>query len=128
VSWYSSCEAFDVYRLAFDSSMKVLEAIKEIEEKGCYTFARGITTSSRTVCYFIAEAIRKHHLHGLYIDRLNDAKEEAEETLVWLRVAVSQEYFDIRQSARLYMSYKSIIGEILKLITRPTPQVLKDAA
>lgn len=128
VSWYTSCEALEVYRLAFDASMAVFEMTRRIQDEEQSTFIKGIITTSRSVCYYIAEAIRKQHCRSSYLERLRDAKEEAEETLTWIRVAAEQEYVEYRQCARLYLAYRSIITKLASLLTHPTPVELKIAA
>jgi four helix bundle protein len=128
VSWYPSCEALEVYRLAFDASMTIFEMTREMRGEEHSTFIKGIVTASRSVCYYIAEAIRKHHSCSCYLERLRNAKEEAEETLTWIRVAAEQEYVEYRQCARLYLAYRSIITKLESLLTHPAPIELKIAA
>ena len=127
-SWVFSCEALEVYRLAFDASMSIFEVTSALRSEEQSTFVKGIIATSRSVCYYLAAAIRKQHYRACYLERLRGAKEEAEETLTWIRVAAEQEYLESRHCARLYLTYRSIISKLESLLTHPSPEELEIAA
>lgn len=128
MSWCQSYETLEVYRIAFDASMEIMNLTRDVPTEKTDLFSDQIRTSARSVCYHISEAIRTRSQQTIFIYKLGLAKADAEETMKWIRHAVSMEYISMESGARLYSNYSSVIGKLVSLLTRPTPQVLREAA
>jgi four helix bundle protein len=128
MSWYQSYEALEVYRLAFDASMKILDATNQISIEGTITFSDQLRRSARLVCYHISEAMRNQTQQTLFLNRLAIAKAEAEETMKWIKQAVAKDYVNIETAARLYSAYNSVVEKLIGLLTHPAPHILRKAA
>jgi len=128
MSWCQSYETLEVYRIAFDASMEIMNLTRDFPTEGSLLFSEQIRRCARSVCYHISEAIRTRNQQTIFLYRLSQARDDAEETMTWIRHAVSQEYIGIDSGARLYSSYSSVIGKLVSLLTHPTPQVLREAA
>jgi four helix bundle protein len=128
MSWCQSYETFEVYRIAFDASMEIMNLTRDVPTEETSLFSDQIRNSARCVCYHISEAIRTRNQQTIFLYKLAQARDDAEETIAWIRHAVSKEYITIESGARLYSNYSSVIGKLISLLTRPTPQVLKEAA
>jgi four helix bundle protein len=128
MSWYQSYETLEVYRLAFDASMQIMDVAKEFQNEGTILFADRIRRSSRSVCHHISEAMRQRNHQTMFLHRLAIAKAEAEETMRWIKQAVAKDYVNIEKAARLYSAYNSVAEKLAGLLTRPAPCVLREAA
>lgn len=128
MSWCQSYETLEVYRIAFDASMQIMNVTREFPTEGTIMFSDQIRGSARSVCYHISEAIRTRNQQTIFMYKLAQAKDDAEETMKWIRHAVSREYMNIESGARLYSDYSCVIGKLVSLLTRPTPQVIREAA
>ena len=69
----------EVYRLAFESAVKIFEISKgfPVEEK--YSLTDQIRRSSRSVCANLAESFRKRKYPKHFISKLSDSQSEAAE-------------------------------------------------
>lgn len=128
MSWCQSYETLEVYRIAFDASMEIMNLTRDIPEEERIVFSGLIRNSARSVCSNISEAFRTRTQQTIFIYKLSRAKADAEETMRMIRYAVSQELFGIDTGARLYSEYSAVIGKLVSLLNRPTPQVLREAA
>ena len=128
MSWYQFCETLEVYRLAFDASMQILDATRNFPSEGTMMISENIRRSSRMVCHHISEAMRQKASQTLFLHHLANAKMEAEDTMKWIKQAVAKEYVNIESGARLYSSYHSVVAKLIGLLTHPAPHVLEKAA
>ena len=128
MSWCQSYETLEVYRIAFDASMEIMNMTKEFPTEGMILFSDQIRSSARSVCYNISEAIRTRNQQKIFMHKLAQARDDAQETMKWIRNAVSREYISIESGARLYADYSTVISKLDSLLTRLTPQVLREAA
>jgi four helix bundle protein len=128
MSWYQSYETLEIYRLAFDASMMVLDVTKNSPTEGTILLSDRIRRSSRCVCHHISEAMKNRNHQTMFLHRLAIAKVEAEETMRWIKQAVAKEYVNIETGARLYSAYNSVVEKLIGLLTQPTPRVLRKAA
>lgn len=88
MSRIQSHEELDVYRLAFETAMRIFEVSKRFPREETYALTDQIRRSSRAVCSNIAEAWRKRRYEAAFVSKLNDAESEGAETQTWLRFAV----------------------------------------
>jgi len=77
----------NVFKLAFESAMKIFEVSKTWSKEEKYSLTDQIRRSSRSVCANIAEAWRKRRYPAHFVSKLSDADTEAAETEVWLEFA-----------------------------------------
>ena len=118
----------EVYRLAFDSAMKVFEVSKTFPKEERYSLTDQIRRSSRSVCANLAEAWRKRRYEAAFALKLNDSEAEAAETQTWIEFAVECEYLDKETARELYRTYNLILGKIVSIISRPTPWLMRRIA
>jgi len=114
----------EVYRLAFDASMRIFKLSKKFPPDERYSLTDQIRRSSRSVCANLAEAWRKRRYEGSFLLKLNDSEAEAAETQTWLEFAVECEYLDRATARELYRTYNNIIGKLVKMINNPSPWLL----
>ena len=74
---------------------------------------------SRSVCANIAEAWRKRRYNAHFISKLSDAEAEAEETRVWLELALKCQYLPKPQFEELDDTYDKIIGQLVRMLSKP---------
>jgi len=70
----------DVYKLAFDSAMKIFEMSKRFPKEETYSLTDQMRRSSRSVCGNLAEAFRKRRYPKAFVAKLSDSEGEAAET------------------------------------------------
>lgn len=124
MSRIQSHDELDVYRLAFETAMRIFEVSKRFPREETYSLTDQVRRSSRSVCGNIAEAWRKRRYEAAFVSKLNDAEAEAAETQVWLDFAVACEYLSEETGQELRGTYDHIIGKLVNMIFRPTPWIL----
>ena len=77
----------DVYKIAFESAMRIHEISKRFPKEETYSLTDQIRRSSRSVCANIAEGWRKRRYEPAFVSKLSDAEAEAAETATWLDFA-----------------------------------------
>jgi four helix bundle protein len=117
----------EVYKLAFDLSMKIFIASKSFPLEERFSLTDQIRRSSRSVCANLAEAWRKRRYEASFLNKLSDAEAEAAETQVWIDFAVRSGYLDAALAKELSESYDTILGKIVRLINNPQPWLLPGA-
>lgn len=75
-----SHEELQVFQLAFEASMKILELSKSFPKEEKYSLTDQIRRSSRSVCANLAEAFRKRKYPKYFVSKLMDCEGEAAET------------------------------------------------
>ena len=117
----------DVYRMAFDSAMEILEESKSLPIEERFSLTDQVRRSSRSVCANLAEAWRKRRYEASFVSKLSDAEAEAAETQVWLEFAIRCNYIKAEIGSGISVSYDNILGKIVKLINDPKPWLLPGA-
>jgi four helix bundle protein len=120
-----SHEELDVYSMAFEAAMRIYEVTKEFPREETYSLTDQTRRSSRSVCSNIAEAWRKRRYEAAFVSKLNDAESEAAETQTWLKFALNCNYLPSETVAELHQTYDRIIGKLVRMITNPTPWILR---
>ncbi|MCC5661804.1 four helix bundle protein [Nostoc sp. XA010] len=127
-----SHEDLEVYKMAFDVSMRIFELSKTfpVEERYSKTFQ--IRRSSRSVCANMAEAWRKGRYEAAFVAKLNDyvrgacrRQAEAAETQTWLKFAVKCNYLNAETTRELYSTYNRILSILITIINNPSPWIIK---
>lgn len=83
-----SHEELDVYKLDFESAMRIFELSKQFPREEVYALTDQIRRASRSVCANIAEAWRKRRYVAAFVSKLSDAEAEAVEVQTWLGCAI----------------------------------------
>jgi four helix bundle protein len=115
----------DVYKRAFEASMKIFETTKLFPKEERYSLTDQIRRSSRSVCANLAEAWRKRRYEAAFVSKLSDSETEAAETQVWLQFAVKCGYVPRNEAAILYKEYDQIIGMLVRMINHSQKWILQ---
>ena len=75
--------------------------------------------ASRSVCSNIGEAWRKRRYPAHFASKLSDSEGEAEETRVWLDLAVRCKYVSEGEAMELDQTYDGILAQLVRMIERP---------
>ena len=124
MSRIQSHDELDVYKMAFESAMRIFEISKGFPKEETYSLTDQIRRSSHSVCANIAEGWRKRRYEAAFINKLSDAEAEAAETQTWLEFAFECEYVPAEVMKELKKAYNHVIGKLVKMIINPTPWIL----
>jgi four helix bundle protein len=116
----------EVYRRAFDASMKIFTLSKAFPSEERYSLTDQVRRSSRSVCTNLAEAWRKRRYKAAFVSKLSDVEAEAAETQVWLEFAVKCEYLDAATARELYSTYEAIIKTTVGMIINSGTWIIGD--
>jgi four helix bundle protein len=108
-----------VYQNAFESAMMIFEITKTFPPEEKYSMVDQVRRSSRSVCTNIAEAWRKRKYPAHFVSKLSDSAGEADETRVWLELALNCRYIDETKFDDLDKRYDLIIGQLVKMMSKP---------
>ena len=75
--------------------------------------------ASRSVCSNIGEAWRKRRYPAHFASKLSDSEGEAEETRVWLDLAVRCKCVSEGEAMELDQTYDGILAQLVRMIERP---------
>ena len=115
----------EVYKIAFDTAMKIYELSKKFPKEEIYSLTDQIRRSSRSVCANLAEAWRKRRYEAAFRAKLNDSEAEAAETQTWIEFAVKCNYLDAEKGRELYASYNQILSGLVNMIKNPSPWLMQ---
>lgn len=107
-----------VYKLAFDSAMKIFDVSKSWPPEERYSLTDQIRRSSRSVCGNIAKAWRKRRYPAHFVSKLSDADTEAAETEVWLHFALVCGYLDNQKYLELKVYFDHICGMLVRMMSQ----------
>ena len=114
-----SHKELEVYKLAFESAMRIFEISKRFPKEETYSLTDQIRRSSRSVCGNLAEAFRKRRYPKAFISKLSDSEGEAAETQTWLDFAFNCKYITIEELKELSATYENIIGKLVIMSLHP---------
>jgi four helix bundle protein len=109
----------DVYKIAFESAMRIFELTKTFPKEEKYSLTDQIRRSSRSVAANIAEAFRKRKYPKAFVAKLSDSEAEAAETQVWLEFSFECNYIEKKDFKELYQNYDYIIGKLVNMEKEP---------
>ena len=121
-----SHDELEVYKLAYDTAMKIFELSKSFPKEETYSLTDQMRRSSRAVCSSISEAWRRRRYEPAFVNKLNQAEAEAAETQTRIKFAVDCEYLASESGIDLYKSYDFVIGKLVNMIRNPDPWILKN--
>lgn len=114
----------EVYKMAFDSAMKIFELSKTFPKEERFSLTDQIRRASRSVCGNVAEAWRKRRYEAAFVSKLNDAEGESAETQTWIQFCVKCGYLSKEVGKDLYHAYDQVIGKLVNMINNPYPWLL----
>ena len=109
----------DVYKLAFDTAMRIFEISKRFPREEIYSLTDQIRRSSRSVCGNLAEAFRKRRYPKAFIAKLSDSEGECAETQTWLDFALNCKYITSDEHKELFDACEKIIGKLVNMSLHP---------
>lgn len=108
-----------VYQAAMDAAIGIFELTKRFPTEEKYSMVDQIRRCSRSVCANIGEAWRKRRYPAHFISKLSDSEAEAEETRVWLDMALRCGYISVAERDKLDDTYDKILGQLVRMIDKP---------
>jgi len=108
----------NVYRLARESAKKVYDRSKNFPPEERYSLTDQVRRSSRAVKAMIAEAWARRRYKAVFINKLDEALGEANETQSWLDDALDCAYLVPAEHDELDRSYRAISGMLARMIDR----------
>jgi len=114
----SSFRDLEVYKLARIQAKKLFETTKlfPVEEK--YSLTNQIRRSSRAVNAMIAEAWARRKYQAAFVNKIDEAMGEANETQAWLDHALDCAYIDSNTHNELDQDWQHIGGMLHRMIVR----------
>jgi four helix bundle protein len=100
----------EVYKLAFETAMKIFEITKLFPSEEKFSLIDQIRRSSRSVCANLAEGWRKRKYKAVFVNKLLDSAQEAAETQTWLEFAERCGYISNETFYGLYEKYEHIFA------------------
>ena len=113
-----------VYQAAMEAAMHIFELTKIFPSEEKFSMVDQMRRSPRSVCANIGEAWRKRRYQAYFVSKLNDAESEAEETRVWIEFAYRCGYITNVQAEELDGLYDGILGQLVRMISRPEQWVI----
>ena len=107
-----------VYVAARDAARQVFLITKEFPREERFALTDQIRRSSRAVKAMLAEAWARRRYKAAFINKIDEALGEANETQSWLDDAVDAEYLSKTQFVELNDRYQAIGGMLSRMIDR----------
>jgi four helix bundle protein len=139
-----------VYKMAFDSAIKIFEISKQFPVEERYSLTDQIRRSdarsrsvsdrrrlanaslSRSICANFAEGWRKRRYQAAFVAKLSDCvrgacrrQAESAETQTWIEFAVKCSYMDVEIGRELYGTYNQVLSGLVHIINNPSPWLIK---
>jgi four helix bundle protein len=109
-----------VYRLAFDSAMRVFRCSAQWPKEERYSLTDQIRRSSRSTAGALAEAWAKRRYPAHFASKLTDALAECRETRVWLDFARECGYLGVDEHQGLKSDYDRIGQMLNRMVSQPS--------
>jgi four helix bundle protein len=108
----------NVYRFARDSAKQIYLRSKEFPAEERYSLTDQIRRSSRAVKAMTAEAWARRRYKAVFINKLDEALGEANETQSWLDDALDCGHLSSAEHEELDQQYRSISGMLARMMDR----------
>lgn len=108
-----------VYQAAIDAAMRIFELTKRFPAEERFSMVDQMRRSSRSVCSNIGEAWRERRYPAHFVSKLSDSEGEAEETRVWLELALRCGYMSRADADALDRDYNGILAQLVRMIEHP---------
>ena len=107
-----------VYQAAQQAALRIFEATRTFPREERYALIDQIRRSSRAVKAMIAEAWGRRRYKAAFINKIDEALGEANETQSWLDDALNDGYLTKEQFRELDDRYQAIGGMLSRMIDR----------
>jgi four helix bundle protein len=107
-----------VYQAAREAARRIFSASKNFPREERYALTDQIRRSSRAVKAMLAEAWARRRYKAAFINKIDEALGEANETQSWLDDAVDGEYLSKQDFEELDGRYQAIGGMLSRMIDR----------
>ena len=114
-----------VYQHALDAAMMIFEITKMFPADEKYSMTDQMRRSSRAVCSNLAESWRKRKYPAHFVSKLTDSAAEADETRVWLELALRCNYIQNNVFTDMDNRYDMIIAQLVKMMSKPEDWTIK---
>jgi four helix bundle protein len=118
VSAVKSFRDLKVYKAARAAAKQVFEISKTFPREERYALTDQIRRSSRTIKAMIAEAWARRRYKAAFINKIDEALGESNETQSWLDDALDDEYLSKEEFEHLDRQYQAIGGMLSRMIDR----------
>ena len=108
--------------------MRIFELTKRFPSEERYSMVDQMRRASRSVCSNIGEAWRKRRYPAHFASKLSDSEGEAEETRVWLDLAVRCKYISQSEANELDEIYDGILAQLVRMIEHPEQWTIRTAS
>jgi four helix bundle protein len=105
-----------VYQAAIDAVMRIFEITKRFPAEERFSMVDQMRRASRSVCSNIGEAWRKRRYPAHFASKPSDSEGEAEETRVWLDLALRCKYITEQEADQ---AYDGILAQLVRMIEHP---------
>jgi four helix bundle protein len=107
-----------VYQAAREAALRVFATTKSFPPEERYALTDQIRRSSRAVKAMMAEAWARRRYKAAFINKIDEALGEANETQSWLDDAADDEYLSTQDFEELDSRYQAIGGMLSRMIDR----------
>jgi four helix bundle protein len=107
-----------VYQAARDAALRVFIVTKTFPREERYALIDQVRRSSRAVKAMIAEAWARRRYKAAFVNKIDEALGEANETQSWLVDALDDEYLSKEDFQELDGRYQAIGGMLSRMIDR----------
>jgi four helix bundle protein len=107
-----------VYQAAREAALRVFVTTKSFPPEERYALTDQIRRSSRAVKAMIAEAWARRRYKAAFINKIDEALGEPNETQSWLDDAADDEYLSTQDFEELDSRYQAIGGMLSRMIDR----------
>lgn len=106
----------NVYSMAFEAALKIYELSNRFPHDDPHKLHNSIIRSSSAVCSNLQNAWQNREIDDIYVDRLNLASIEANETQNKLISAVKLGYLKKEEVKKIDKTYQNVIEKIANMI------------
>lgn len=122
---YSSVRDLRVYKLAYDLAKEIFIITKKFPAEERYELTSQIRRSSRSVVANIVESWRRRRYPKTFVFKLNDSETEADESILWLDIALDCGYISSEKHKKLKDDYDYVISMLVSMINHKDKWELK---
>jgi four helix bundle protein len=118
MSMVKSFQELRVYVAAREGAQRIFELTKRFPPEERYALTDQVRRSSRTIKAMIAEAWARRRYKAAFINKIDEALGESNETQSWLEDALDCGYVSSAEHQELDELYRSIGGMLARMIDR----------
>ena len=108
----------EVWKIAFKAAQEIFRLSKDFPKEDRYSLTDQVRRSSRAVTAMIAEAWGRRRYRAVFVNKLDEALGEANETQSWLAHTLRCEYITAVDFRSLDSEYQKIGGKLSRMIDR----------